>query len=131
MSTPYSTSALAHLIPSTTQLILDPYHLLHRTIMPGSSESQYIRLESESSILHSYLFHDPHTLPTVLNGNNLQLPSWRIPAGIYVSINLDSRRHWKSAISILSSDGVGPGEYCNSVKFMETFQRDAELIIDL
>ncbi|KAG1893578.1 uncharacterized protein F5891DRAFT_1258641 [Suillus fuscotomentosus] len=48
--------------------------------MPGSSESRFI------------------------SGKNLQVPSWRIPAGIYVSINVDSRRRWKSAISVLSSD---------------------------
>ncbi|KAG2335548.1 hypothetical protein BDR05DRAFT_971623 [Suillus weaverae] len=53
--------------------------------MPGSSESLFIRLE-------------------VINGKNLRLPSGRIPAGIYVSINVDSRRRWKSAISVLSSD---------------------------
>ncbi|KAG1827899.1 CHAT domain-containing protein [Suillus variegatus] len=53
--------------------------------MPGSSERQYIRLE-------------------VISGKNLQVPSERIPAGIYVSINVDSRRRWKSAISVLSSD---------------------------
>ncbi|KAG1806962.1 CHAT domain-containing protein [Suillus variegatus] len=53
--------------------------------MPGISESQNIRLE-------------------VISGNNLQVPSWRIPAGIYISINVDSRRHWKSAIGVLSFD---------------------------
>ncbi|KAG1790464.1 CHAT domain-containing protein [Suillus plorans] len=53
--------------------------------MPGSSESRYIRLE-------------------VISGKNLQVPSRRIPAGIYISINVDSRRRWKSAISVSSSD---------------------------
>ncbi|KAG1795598.1 CHAT domain-containing protein [Suillus variegatus] len=53
--------------------------------MSGSSESRYIRLE-------------------VISGKDLQVPSERIPAGIYVSINVDSRRRWKSAISVLSSD---------------------------
>ncbi|KAG1779539.1 CHAT domain-containing protein [Suillus placidus] len=53
--------------------------------MPGSSESRYITLE-------------------VINGKNLRVPSERIPAGFYVSINVDSRRHWKSAISVLSCD---------------------------
>ncbi|KAG1771188.1 CHAT domain-containing protein [Suillus placidus] len=53
--------------------------------MPGSSESRYIRLE-------------------VINGNNLRLPSYRFPAGIYLSINVDSRRRWRSSISVLSSD---------------------------
>ncbi|KAG2099289.1 CHAT domain-containing protein [Suillus discolor] len=53
--------------------------------MPGSSEGRYIRLE-------------------VISGKNLQVPSERVPAGIYVSINVDSRRRWKSAISVLLSD---------------------------
>jgi len=53
--------------------------------MPSSSQSRYIRLE-------------------VISGKNLQVPSWRFPAGIYVSINVDSRRCWKSATSVLSSD---------------------------
>ncbi|KAG2343051.1 hypothetical protein BDR05DRAFT_1000361 [Suillus weaverae] len=30
--------------------------------------------------------------------------SKRIPAGVYISINVDSRRRWKSAISVLSSE---------------------------
>jgi hypothetical protein len=41
---------------------------------------------------------------TVVGGSNLQVPSERIPAGIYVSINVDSRRRCKSAIGVLSSD---------------------------
>ncbi|KAG2135394.1 CHAT domain-containing protein [Suillus bovinus] len=40
----------------------------------------------------------------VINGKNIRVPSERIPAGIYISINVDSRRCWKSAISVLSSD---------------------------
>lgn len=40
----------------------------------------------------------------VINGKNLQVPSERIPAGIYVYINIDSRRCWKSTIGVLSSD---------------------------
>ncbi|KAG1873525.1 hypothetical protein DFJ58DRAFT_741410 [Suillus subalutaceus] len=58
--------------------------LLHCTIMPGSLEERYIRLE-------------------VVSGQNLQVPSQRIPAGIYISINIDSRRRWKTAIKVLSS----------------------------
>ncbi|KAG1790402.1 CHAT domain-containing protein [Suillus plorans] len=54
--------------------------------MPRRSKRRYIRLE-------------------VISGKNLQVPSERIPAGIYVSINVDSKRRWKSAISVLSSDG--------------------------
>ncbi|KAG2139825.1 CHAT domain-containing protein [Suillus bovinus] len=52
--------------------------------MSGSSETRYIRLE-------------------VISGKNLQVPSGRIPAGIYISVKVDSRRCWKSAISVLSS----------------------------
>ncbi|KAG1817257.1 CHAT domain-containing protein [Suillus subaureus] len=53
--------------------------------MPSSLESRYIRLE-------------------VISGKNLQVPSERMPAGIYISTNVDSHRRWKSAISVLSSD---------------------------
>ncbi|KAG1846738.1 CHAT domain-containing protein [Suillus subluteus] len=53
--------------------------------MPSSSESRYIRLE-------------------VISGKNLRVPSDRIPAGAYVSINVDSRRRWKLSICVLSSD---------------------------
>ncbi|KAG1747308.1 CHAT domain-containing protein [Suillus lakei] len=53
--------------------------------MPSSLEGRYIKLE-------------------VIGGKNLQVPSPRMPAGIYVFINIDSSRRWKSAIGILSSD---------------------------
>ncbi|KAG1862765.1 CHAT domain-containing protein [Suillus subalutaceus] len=53
--------------------------------MSGNLEGQYIRLE-------------------VVGGNNLQVPSERIPAGIYVSINVDSTQCWKSTIRVLASD---------------------------
>ncbi|KAG1841934.1 CHAT domain-containing protein [Suillus subalutaceus] len=53
--------------------------------MPGSLEGRYIKLE-------------------VIGGKNLKGPSGRIPAGIYISINVDTRRRWKSAIRVLSSD---------------------------
>ncbi|KAG1788957.1 CHAT domain-containing protein [Suillus plorans] len=75
-----SHSSRPPLYPSSILIIL-----LRRNIMSGSSESRYIRLE-------------------VISGKNLQVPSGRIPAGIYVSINVDSRRRWKSAISVLSSN---------------------------
>ncbi|KAG1760790.1 hypothetical protein EV702DRAFT_544088, partial [Suillus placidus] len=52
--------------------------------MPGSLEERYIRLG-------------------VISGRNIQVPSGRMPAGIYISIDVDSRRRWKSAISVLSS----------------------------
>ncbi|KAG1766621.1 CHAT domain-containing protein [Suillus placidus] len=51
--------------------------------MSGSSENRYIRLE-------------------VIKGKNLRALSKRIPAGIFISIS-DSRRRWKSTISVLSS----------------------------
>ncbi|KAG1775551.1 CHAT domain-containing protein [Suillus placidus] len=53
--------------------------------MRGSLDGQSIRFE-------------------LICGNNLQVPSERLPAGIYVSINVGSRRRWKSAIRVLSSD---------------------------
>ncbi|KAG2114890.1 CHAT domain-containing protein [Suillus cothurnatus] len=40
----------------------------------------------------------------VVSGKNLRIPSQRIPAGIHVSINVDSRRRWKSALKVLSSE---------------------------
>ncbi|KAG1807520.1 CHAT domain-containing protein [Suillus subaureus] len=59
--------------------------MLHCVIMTGTSEGQSIRLE-------------------VISGKNLSVPSGRIPAGIYVSVNVNPRRCWKSTIRILSSD---------------------------
>jgi hypothetical protein len=56
------------------------------------------------SISSPYPFSNPHALSTVVSGKNLQVPSWREPAGIYVSINVDSQRRWKSAIGVLSSE---------------------------
>ncbi|KAG1795499.1 CHAT domain-containing protein [Suillus variegatus] len=82
----------------TTQPIFNPHQfapLHHHTIMPGSLKRRYIRLEGESLYI---------TFPAVISGKNIQVPSKRIPAGIYISVNVDSRRRWKSAISVLSSD---------------------------
>ncbi|KAG2112673.1 uncharacterized protein F5147DRAFT_791499 [Suillus discolor] len=45
-----------------------------------------------------------NTLTTVINGKNLRVASGRIPAGIYIFINVDLKRCWKSSISVLSSD---------------------------
>ncbi|KAG1844816.1 CHAT domain-containing protein [Suillus subalutaceus] len=53
--------------------------------MLSSWEGRYIRLE-------------------LIRVNDLPLPSERIPAGFYVSINVDSRRRWKSPVRVLSSD---------------------------
>ncbi|KAG2066828.1 hypothetical protein BDR04DRAFT_1233728 [Suillus decipiens] len=52
--------------------------------MSGSLEDQYIRLD-------------------VISGKNIQVPSDCIPAGIYVSINVDSDRRWTTANKVLSS----------------------------
>ncbi|KAG1747306.1 hypothetical protein EDB19DRAFT_1826071 [Suillus lakei] len=60
-------------------------HLLHPTNTPSRWEGQSIRLE-------------------VISGENLKVPSKRIPAGIYLSLNVDSRRRWKSTVRVLSSD---------------------------
>ncbi|KIK40192.1 hypothetical protein CY34DRAFT_283651 [Suillus luteus UH-Slu-Lm8-n1] len=49
------------------------------------SPSQYIRVE-------------------IISAKNLQVPLDRIPAGIFISINVDSQRHWKSTIGVLSSE---------------------------
>ncbi|KAG2346327.1 hypothetical protein BDR05DRAFT_906639 [Suillus weaverae] len=59
--------------------------LLHCIIMPGSWEGQYIRLE-------------------FIRVNDLPVPSRRTPAGFYVSINIDSKRRWKSPVRVPSSD---------------------------
>lgn len=76
----------------------------HCTTMPGDLlEGRYIRLE-------------------VVSGKNIKVPSWRIPACIYVSINLDSSRRWKSAIGILSSDESMSWADTVTYKFMETFR---------
>ncbi|KAG1819310.1 CHAT domain-containing protein [Suillus subaureus] len=40
----------------------------------------------------------------VISGNNISVPSGRIPAGIYVSVNVNPRRCWKSTARVLSSD---------------------------
>ncbi|KAG2094539.1 CHAT domain-containing protein [Suillus cothurnatus] len=53
--------------------------------MSGSLEGRSIRLE-------------------LIRVNNLPLPSRRIPAGFYVTINADSKRRWKSAVRVASSD---------------------------
>ncbi|KAG1758635.1 CHAT domain-containing protein [Suillus occidentalis] len=59
--------------------------LIRPTTTRGNSPSQYIRVE-------------------IISATNLQVPSERIPAGIFISINIDSQRHWKSTIGVLSSE---------------------------
>lgn len=39
-----------------------------------------------------------------MRGKNLDVPSFRIPVGIYVSIFIDSKRRWKSNVGELLSD---------------------------
>jgi hypothetical protein len=72
------------------------------TTTRGNSPSQYIKVESRS--LHIILFpvHDPDSLSIVFSAKNLQVPSERIPAGIFISIDVDSQRRWKSTIGVLS-----------------------------
>ncbi|KAG2354325.1 hypothetical protein BDR07DRAFT_1465097 [Suillus spraguei] len=53
--------------------------------MSVKSQGRYIKLE-------------------VIGAKNVQVPSQRIPAGIHVSIIVDSTRRWKSTIGVLSSD---------------------------
>ncbi|KAG1738304.1 CHAT domain-containing protein [Suillus occidentalis] len=59
--------------------------LIRPTTTRGSSSSQYVRVE-------------------IISATNLHAPSGRIPAGIFISINVDSQRHWKSTIGVLSSE---------------------------
>jgi hypothetical protein len=72
--------------------------------MSGNSERRYIRLDGESLHIISSSVSNPHALSTVISGKNLQVPSQRVPAGIYVSTNVDSQRLWKSTIGVLSSE---------------------------
>ncbi|KAG2366420.1 CHAT domain-containing protein [Suillus spraguei] len=53
--------------------------------MISSCEGQSIRLE-------------------VVSGKKISVPSGRMSAGIYVSVSVDSKRCWKSAVRVLSSD---------------------------
>ncbi|KAG2344404.1 hypothetical protein BDR05DRAFT_183681 [Suillus weaverae] len=56
--------------------------------MPSSLQGQCIRLE-------------------LIRVNDLALPSERIPAGFYVTINVNSKRRWKSPVRVVSSDKSG------------------------
>ncbi|KAG1873975.1 CHAT domain-containing protein [Suillus subluteus] len=88
------------------------------TLTHSSSETRYIKVE-------------------VINGKNIKVPSGRIPAGIYVSIDVDSNRRWKSAISVLSSDEsvawgdtVTPSSHASpklSVEIRASFEADRML----
>ncbi|KAG1778866.1 CHAT domain-containing protein [Suillus placidus] len=71
--------------PSQFQMLRVVRRLFRPTITHSSLEERYVRLE-------------------ILCGKDLKVPSERMPAGIYISINVDSRRRWKSAISVLSSE---------------------------
>jgi hypothetical protein len=80
------------------------HHLIQPTTMHGSSQSQYVRVESRSLHITLFLVHDPDALSIVVSAKNLQVLSERIPTGIFISINVDSQRHWKSTIGVLSSE---------------------------
>jgi hypothetical protein len=108
-SYPYLSSyrcSITHSVTLSPSLIIYILrHLPNRVIMTGKSEGQSIRLEG--GLVHIplfYLFRSLHTLSAVISGKNLRLPSGRIPAGIYVSVNANSKRRWKSAVRVLSSD---------------------------
>ncbi|KAG1738607.1 CHAT domain-containing protein [Suillus paluster] len=60
-------------------------YLHNRATKPDSLEGQSITLE-------------------IISGQNLAVPSERIPASIYVSIKPDQTRCWKSGVRVLSSD---------------------------
>jgi hypothetical protein len=92
----HSADRSAHLPSSSFCSIAAPCRLAQNADISGLKASSFLSL--------SYLSHDPNTLFTVINGKNLQVPSDRIPAGIYVSIDVDWRRRWKSTIGVLSAD---------------------------
>ncbi|KAG1848644.1 hypothetical protein C8R48DRAFT_813337, partial [Suillus tomentosus] len=94
------------LIPWPIQPILDPHQFSPSTIMPGTSESRYVRLEGEP-LRSTFVSVVILTQYLQSSAERVFRSSCRIPAGIYISINVDSRRLWKSAI------GVG---YYHSVK---------------
>jgi hypothetical protein len=107
--------------PSSILLVL-----LHCTTMPGNSEGRYTRLEGESLHDLSYPFRDHHPLSTVISGKNIKVPSGRIPAGIYVSINFDSINRWRSTIGVLSSDeSIAWADTVTLYKFIETFRHNS------
>ncbi|KAG1777326.1 CHAT domain-containing protein [Suillus placidus] len=87
---PSQTPSTVHPQPSPTTQYSEPFSMLRvvrrlfrPTITHSSLRGRYVRLE-------------------VISGQDLKVPSERIPAGIHISINVDSRRCWKSAISVLS-----------------------------
>ncbi|KAG1862770.1 CHAT domain-containing protein [Suillus subalutaceus] len=94
--------------------------------MPGSWEGHYIRLERGSH--HLRMRFVPYPRPTtVIRINNLPLPSERIPAGFYVSINVDSRRRWKSAIRVVSSDKSGVLDDIVILSLLEVLELSLEI----
>ncbi|KAG1728413.1 hypothetical protein EDB19DRAFT_1913760, partial [Suillus lakei] len=63
----------------------DNFWWFHRPITTSGREGKSIRLE-------------------IISGNNLRVPSERIPTGICIYINVKSQRRWKSATRSLSSE---------------------------
>ncbi|KAG1826657.1 hypothetical protein EV424DRAFT_1345440 [Suillus variegatus] len=83
--------------------------------MPGTLEDRYIKLE-------------------LISGRNLKVPSQRIPAGIYISINLDSSRRWNSATESYYPTNLQRGPILSldtslalSVKIKASFELDRML----
>jgi hypothetical protein len=78
------------------------------------------------SIPPSCLFHDLNSLSTVISKKISKFPSERIPAGIYVFIDLDLSRRWKLATGILSSDeSIAWADTVTLYKFIETFKHNS------
>ncbi|KAG2114887.1 CHAT domain-containing protein [Suillus cothurnatus] len=63
--------------------------------------SHAVRRSFRPTITHSGR-EERHIRLEIVSGKNLRVPSQRIPAGIHVSINVDSRGRWKSALNVLS-----------------------------
>jgi hypothetical protein len=103
-------------IPSTLRLLLSHSESLNFSCcvsfvvcsVPQSCvvavNNNILDLKVGHSTLLLHLVRNPYARFTVISGKNLRVPSERIPAGIHVSINVDSRRRWKSALRVLSSE---------------------------
>jgi hypothetical protein len=102
-----SFSLSAELYPQTLYVSLSPSpaptHQAHRAVHPRSSSICFIVLSclvaqitdgSDLKVCHlilpPHLFRDSDVMSTVISGENVQVPSERMPAGIPRIINVDS-----------------------------------------
>jgi hypothetical protein len=76
----------------------------HPIITSSSWKGQFIRPERLVIPYHLGISCAHLALLTVTSGKNIKVPSERIPAGIYISLDAGSKRRWKSTIEFLSSD---------------------------